>query len=314
MRRLRVLTWHVHGNYLHYLSHAEHDFAIATLPGHPPGHAGRVGALPWRPNVREVDADALARERFDLVLYQHRDHWQRDRMERLSAEQRRLPAVVLEHDPPQAHPTDTRHPAADEATLIVHVTPFNALMWDHGLAGVAVVEHGVAVPPDLRWRGDDSAGLVVINHLARRGRRLGADLFERARREVPLVLVGMDSERSGGDGEVGNTALPALMARHRYFFHPVRWTSLGLALVEAMHVGMPVVALAATEVPSIIRNGVNGFADTRLETLIDTMQRLRHDHALAAQWGQAARATARERFGIGRFADEWTRLLWRAAN
>ena len=39
-RRLRVLTWHVHGNYLYYQSQAPHDFYLLTLPGHPPGHAG----------------------------------------------------------------------------------------------------------------------------------------------------------------------------------------------------------------------------------------------------------------------------------
>lgn len=26
-KRLRVLTWHVHGNYLYYLSQAPHDFS-----------------------------------------------------------------------------------------------------------------------------------------------------------------------------------------------------------------------------------------------------------------------------------------------
>ena len=39
------------------------------------------------------------------------------------------------------------------------------------------------------------------------------------------------------------------MARRRLYLHPVRWTSLGLSLLEAMHLGMPVVALATTEVP-----------------------------------------------------------------
>ena len=37
------------------------------------------------------------------------------------------------------------------------------------------------------------------------------------------------------------------MARRRVYVHPLRWTSLGLSLLEAMHLGMPVVALATTE-------------------------------------------------------------------
>ena len=35
-RRLRVLTWHVHGNYLWYLTQAPHDFWLVTRPGNPP--------------------------------------------------------------------------------------------------------------------------------------------------------------------------------------------------------------------------------------------------------------------------------------
>ncbi len=53
-RRLRILTWHVHGNYLYYLTQAPHDFFLVTRPGHPPGSAGKVGALPWGDNVHEV--------------------------------------------------------------------------------------------------------------------------------------------------------------------------------------------------------------------------------------------------------------------
>ena len=53
-RRLRILTRHVHGNYLYYLTQAPHDFHVVTKPGHPPGYAGRVGVLPWGENVFEV--------------------------------------------------------------------------------------------------------------------------------------------------------------------------------------------------------------------------------------------------------------------
>ena len=52
------------------------------------------------------------------------------------------------------------------------------------------------------------------------------------------------------------------MAAYRFYFHPVRYTSLGLSLCEAMTVGLPVVGLATTELPTIIDHGVNGFVDT----------------------------------------------------
>lgn len=303
--RLRILTWHVHGNYLYYLSQVPHDFLLVTRPGYPPGYAGVGGQLPWGGNVFEVPYDEVPRTEFDCVLYQHRDHYARDREQLLSEAQRKLPAIYLEHDPPQEHPTNTLHPAQDPAMLLVHVTPFNALMWDSGVTPTRVIDHGVVVDESVRYTGQLARGISVVNHLARRGRRLGADVFAEASRRVPIDLVGMDAEAAGGLGEIPNPELAAFMARYRFFFHPIRYTSLGLAVVEAMSIGMPVVGLATTELATVIRNGVNGHIDTRVEGLVDVMRALIEDPQMAAGWGRAASRLARERFGIERFVADW---------
>jgi hypothetical protein len=121
----------------------------------------------------------------------------------------------------------------------------------------------------------------------------------------------MDAASAGGLGEVPNLELPGFMARYRFFFNPIRYTSLGLSVLEAMGIGMPVVALATTELPSVIVNGVNGYADTRIERLVEVMHELLRDPALARRWGDAAQHTVRERFGIERFAADWDRVLRR---
>lgn len=312
-QRLKILTWHVHGNYLYYLSQVPHDFYLVTKPGHPPGYAGAGGSLPWGDNVHEVPIDTLHEQCFDLVLYQSHLHFnERERL--LSPAQRQLPAVFLEHDPPQQHPTATRHPAADargegDGVHIVHCTPFNALMWDNGDAPVSVIEHGVTLPAGVRYTGKIEEGLVVVNNLRLRGRRLGADVFEHMRERLPLTLVGMDSQSLGGMGEIPNLELPAFMARYRFFFNPIRWTSLGLSVLEAMAVGLPIVGLATTEMTTVIHNDLNGYLDTRPARLVEVMRALLKDPDLARRWGDAARQTAQERFGIERFVRDWQLLF-----
>ena len=308
-RRLRILTWHVHGNYLYYLSQAPHDFLVLRDAQRSPGYAGRAGTLPWGDNVIEVPVEEVRRTRFDCVLYQSRTGWERDRLLLLSAEQQRLPRIYLEHDPPQEHPTDTRHFVDDPETVLVHCTPFNALMWDSSRTPVRVIEHGVKPLSEARYGGELERGIVVVNHLARRGRRLGADVFATVREQVPLDLVGMDAERAGGLGEVPNAALGAYMAPYRFFFNPIRWTSLGLAVVEAMTIGLPIVGLATTEMSTVVRNGHSGWVDTRLEVLVARMRELLADPAEARRLGENARRDALERFHIERFAAEWSRLL-----
>jgi len=304
-RRLRVLTWHVHGNYLYNLTQVPHDFWLLTDAQRSVHHTGRSGTLPWGDNVHEAPLERLAGMPFDVVLYQSRDAWERDRLQWLTPAQRALPRIVLEHDPPQQHPTDTPHWCDDPGALLVHVTPFNALMWDNGAVPVRVVEHGIQPLSEPAWTGEIQQGLVVVNNIQRRGRRLGLDLWQQASAQVPLRLVGMGSLEAGGSGEVAQHELPALMARHRFFFHPIRHTSLGLAAIEAMFVGLPVVGLATTELVTVIQSGHNGFIDTRPERLVEAMQQLLRDPALARQWGEAGQRTARERFGIARFVRDW---------
>lgn len=304
-RRLRILTWHVHGNYLYNLSQVPHDFFLVADAQRSTHHTGRSGALPWGDNVHEVREESVATEHYDVVCYQHRAQWERDRLLVLTEAQRALPRVVIEHDPPPEHPTDQRHWCDDPGALIVHVTHFNSLMWDNGGTPWRVVEHGVkplAAPP---WHGELARGLVVVNHLRTRGRKLGADLYTEVGRQVPLHLVGMDSESMGGAGEVSQLELPSVLAAHRFFFIPIRYTSLGLAVIEALHAGLPVVGLATTELASVIDSGNNGFVDTRMPRLVGVMRELLRDRALAGLWGQAGQRLARERFGIDRFVADW---------
>lgn len=312
-RRLRILTWHVHGNYMYYLSQVPHDFYLVSDADGTAGRAGRVGALPWGDNVHDAPVSAVRSMAFDAVLYQSRTAWNIDRHRVLSAAQRRLPTVYLEHDPPQEHPTNTRHWVDDRNVLLVHVTPFNALMWDSGPTPATVVEHGVKLLAPAVATYELPRGIVVVNHLRRRGRRLGADVYDRMARAVPLDLVGMASGDAGGLGEVANAELPAFMARYRFFFNPIRYTSLGLSIVEAMMIGLPVVGLATTELVTVIRNGDNGFVDTRLEPLVAGMQALIDAPHEAARLGANARRDAQARFGIERFVRDWVEVFARVA-
>ncbi|WP_034388903.1 glycosyltransferase [Deinococcus sp. YIM 77859] len=304
MRPLRILTWHVHGSYLYYLTQAPHEFYLPVKPGRPEGYGGRAGNFRWGENVHDVPAEEVPRGQFDAILFQSRKNYLEDQFELLSPEQRRLPRIYLEHDPPRETPTDTRHPVDDPEMLLVHVTPFNDLMWDSGRTPTRVIEHGVT-DPGPKWTGEKARGLTVVNGLQKRGRRLGADVFERVRQDIPLDLVGMDSQAVGGLGNIPLNDLPAFSAPYRFFFNPIRYTSLGLAVCEAMMLGLPIIGLATTEMATAVQNGVNGYVDTDVRRLIERMRQLLEDPGEARRLSAGAREVARERFSIERFARDW---------
>ncbi len=304
-RRKRVLTWHIHGNYLYYLTQAPHEFYLPVKPGLPEGYGGRAGTLPWGDNVHEVPAEEVRNQDFDVILFQSHKNYLEDQYEVLSDEQHKLPKVYLEHDPPRQNPTDTKHPVDDPHMLLVHVTPFNKLMWDNGQTPTTVVEHGVLVPKHVQYSGEMNCGVVVVNNLARRGRRLGADVFDYVRQEVPLDLVGMNSKEKGGLGELPHYDLLPFESRYRFFFNPIRYTSLGLAVCEAMMIGMPIIGLATTEMATVVHNDVSGYVDTDVDELVNYMKDLIQSPAKAKQLSEGARSYAQEHFNIDRFAHDW---------
>ncbi|MGF1479683.1 MAG: glycosyltransferase [Cyanophyceae cyanobacterium] len=308
MRPLKILTWHVHGSYLYYLTQTPHEFYLPVKAGTPEGYGGRLPNFPWGDNVRDIPAEQVRHQEFDCILFQSRRNYLQDQYEILAESQRQLPRLYLEHDPPQEQPTNTKHPVNDPNVLLVHVTHFNELMWDNGATPTCVIDHGVLVPP-VNYTGELARGLVVVNGLRTRGRRLGADVFEQVRAAVPLDLVGMDAESLGGLGEVPHQDLPALMSRYRFFFHPVRYTSLGLAVCEAMLVGLPLVGLATTELVTVVDNGVSGYVSTDVNALIEYMHKLIGDRSLALSLSAGAKRQAQQRFNIQRFIDDWNRVF-----
>lgn len=303
--RLRILTWHVHGSYLYYLTQAPHEFYLPVKPGKPEGYGGRLGGFAWGDNVHDIPADEVQHQSFDCILFQSRRNYQQDQHDILSEAQKQLPRLYLEHDPPREHPTDTQHIVNDPNILLVHVTSFNQLMWDSRSTPTCVIEHGVKVPEDVSYSGELARGLVVANGLRTRGRRLGADIFQNVRQSIPLDLVGMDAESLNGLGEIPHSLLPAFQARYRFFFHPVRYTSLGLAVCEAMLVGLPIVGLATTELATVVENDISGYVDTNISTLIARMQELIANPSKAKRLGRRARELAQERFHIQRFIRNW---------
>jgi len=306
--KIKILSWHIHGSYLYYLSQGNFEIYLPTSEKKSEGYIGRGTTFPFGDNVIEVPVGDLQNIQVDCILFQTPRNYKVDQYEILSEQQRQLPRIYLEHDPPQEVPTDTRHVVEDPEVTVAHVTHFNRLMWDCGAAPTRVIDHGVIVPP-AHWNGRLEKGIVVINNLNERGRRLGLDIFLEVRKHVPLDLIGMDTKKIGGLGEILHPQLPDFIKDYRFMFNPIRYTSLGLAVIEAMMVGLPVVGLATTEMVTVIRDGESGILNTNVEYLIAGMKKLLNDQDLAAKLGASGKQVVIERFNIDRFAKDWYRLI-----
>ena len=302
---MRILLWHVHGAWTTAFVQGGHDYVVPVLPGRGPDGRGLARTYDWPDSVSELAPGALCDEHFDVVVLQ-RPH-ELDRLLPQWLGHRDVPKVYVEHNAPQGRIAEMRHPAADRRDLLlVHVTHFNALFWDAGATPTRVIEHGI-VDPGHRYTGDLPRAAVVINEARRRARVTGTDLLDRFARTAPLDLFGIDAESLGGE-DLPQCDLHGAMARRRVYLHPIRWTSLGLSLLEAMHLGMPIVALGTTEAHEAVPPGA-GVVSTRLDVLAAEMRRLIDEPEEARERGTVARAAALERYGLERFLADWDDVL-----
>ena len=313
---MRVLLWHVHGSWTTAFVQGRHEYLVPVTADRGADGLGRARTYRWPASAVEITREEAADAEVDVVVLQRPHELPGRAAEWLGGRRpgREVPAVYLEHTAPQGRMNERRHVAADRDDLmVVHVTHFNELFWDCGSTPTRVIEHGI-VDPGERYSGEVPAAAVVVNEAGRRGRVTGTDLLERLGAAVPVDLFGMRSGRLAGAPGVRSVAdlaqdrLHAEMARRRLYLHPVRWTSLGLSLLEAMHLGMPVVALATTEVVEAVPPEA-GVVSTRIEVLADAARRLVADPELARLMGKAARVAAPGRYGLERFLGDWAALL-----
>ncbi|GAB2969272.1 glycosyltransferase [Streptomyces pseudoechinosporeus] len=319
---MNILLWHVHGSWTTAFVQGPHTYLVPVTPARDPDGLGRARTYSWPASVHEATPEELRDTPVDLVILQ-RPHELELAEQWLGGRRpgRDTPAVYLEHNAPDGDVPRTRHPFADRDDLtLVHVTHFNRLFWDCGSTPTEVIEHGI-VDPGQQYTGRLTRAAVVVNEPVRRGRYTGTDLLPALAEAAPLDVFGMRTEglaeRLGIPADRCRTAdlpqseLHAALAERRCYLHPVRWTSLGLSLLEAMHLGMPVVALATTEAVEAVPPGA-GILSTRPDVLARAVRHYMEEPGAAAEDGARARQAALGRYGLKRFLDDWERVMTEA--
>jgi glycosyltransferase involved in cell wall biosynthesis len=184
---------------------------------------------------------------------------------------------------------------------------------------VATVHHGL--PKDLLKFDPDGDGTLAF--LGRISPEKRPDRAIRIARAVGLRLVIAAKVASAdqnyweqvikplldeGDGvefigEVNEDGKQRLLGKARGMLFPIDWPEpFGLAMIEALACGAPVVAFKCGSVPSVIKHGVTGFV---VETMEEAIAATRELHRLSRQ---ACRDDFERRFTVERMAQQYLRV------
>ncbi|MCV7215608.1 glycosyltransferase [Mycobacterium crocinum] len=311
-----VLAWHVHGSWMESFVSGHHRYLLPLSPDRGPDGRGRCGR-DW-PRTEEVPFDRLRDADVDVVVLQRPEelemaHRWLDRRPGVD-----VPAVYVEHNAPRPAAATSVHPLADQSDIpIIHVTAFNRLMWDNGCAPTTIIEHGIA-DPGPRYTGEIPAAATMINEPVRRSRVVGTDLLGELGATIPIDVWGIGTNelndaphrrnRVTGLGDMPTARLWSEVAHRRVYLHTARWTSLGLSLVEAMFLGMPIVAVASTMAPLVVPEEA-GVVSADVAVLGRALNEYLVEETAAEIAGKAARSFALAHFGLGRFLSQWDDVI-----
>ena len=172
-------------------------------------------------------------------------------------------------------------------------------------AGVVVIQEIFGVNQHIRKMTD---GFAADGYLS-----LAPAIFDRVQRRMParLLLIGDGPERSlaeklareGGYADrttfLGNVAaIETILPAARLLLLPSDAESFGLAALEAMSCGVPVIGTAAGGLPEVVQDGVEGFLRPvgDVEGMSEGAIRLLEDDALWQRFSTAARLRAEREF------------------
>lgn len=136
---------------------------------------------------------------------------------------------------------------------------------------------------------------------------------ERSRAQMLVASLGLgDHVRFVGE-PADASALPMLLRASDVFLLPSQTESFGLAALEAMACGVPVVASDVGGLPEVIVDGVAGFLAPMgdVERMSTAARRLLVDEALFDRMSKAARQVAEERFSLRPTVDRYEALYRR---
>jgi glycosyltransferase involved in cell wall biosynthesis len=200
---------------------------------------------------------------------------------------------------------------------------------------ITVVHNGIDIERFERQSARSGSDPVLIGTVGHLAPIKGHDVFVRAaalisarRPEVRFVVIGEDKSpqmyhrRSLEDliAELGLIEIVAMPGWHddiasvlstlTLFVSAARSEPFGLAIVEAMAAGLPIVAAVSEGALEILEDGVTGklvpLDDP--DALAQTVNDLLNDPAECSRLGQNARLTARERFSLQRMAIDTERV------
>lgn len=249
---------------------------------------------------------------FDLVL-SHQKFGQFQIASQI-AEKLKLPLVNVEHTfpLPSWRKEDIQNLRELNADINIFITRYNQKGWGYSDTNSLVIEHGIDTElfkpnPEIKKKNHI---LSIVNDWIGRDIPCGYRFWKEVTEGLPVHPIGHTVGLSKPAKDLDDLIYE--MQSSRIFINTSQISPIPLSLLETMSCGTAIVTTATCEIPTIIKNGENGFITNDKKEIRQYLELLLKDEKLAEKLGNAARQTIIERFGLNRFLKDWAKIFEKA--
>jgi hypothetical protein len=263
-------------------------------------------------------------EPFDVIIIMHQPEWITENWDRIKHKK------VIWRSIGQSNPSveNQLRKMKYEGLKIVRYSPMEEQI--PGFIGEDTMIRFYKDPDEFNgWNGDTVRVINISQSLFARRVFCHYDQIMATTVGFPFLVYGNANDNLGplNGGELTYENLKGVLRDNRVFLYGGTWPACyTLSLIEAMMTGIPVVCLGTKmaeeineipqsdrfkfyEIPSIIKNGQNGYYSNDINELRDDLHQLLEDHDLAKRIGEAGRETAIQMFAKKKIKDQWQRFL-----
>ena len=211
--------------------------------------------------------------------------------------------------------------AVQRADRITSVSHFTANLAKQDLSTekpIQVIYNGVdeqRFTPNKRTQGKEIKVLFSGNLTQRKGAHWLLPIIQRLDERIVIYYTSGLRETSAlvahprlhPLGRIPHEKMPEVYREMDILLFPTVREGFGLAAVEAMACGLPVVATNGSALPEVVADGQGGFLCPLgdVEAFANAVQALADDASLRQQWGQFNRVEVEQRFTLARMVAEY---------
>jgi glycosyltransferase involved in cell wall biosynthesis len=315
---MKIFTWNVHGGYLSMFSKLNYELYIPYTEGRPYNYDGKTPGYEWSDNVYEISYNQINNINYDIILYQTAQHVMEEQYRCLSQSQiNDAYKIYIVHSPINDFDLVNKNLGVVEShineqmNLIVHIAEYTKKQWAKYMPSLSnksiVIYHSIPLSNIVATYSINRA-VCAINDIGIRADS-GRDEIKYLLKKIGIDLYGKNTEMIGGYGSIPRENLMSILSQYSIYINPTVHNSLPMTVLEAMSIGLPVIALNTTDLHIAITDGIEGYLCNTVDDIIDKYNYLLNNKSKIQGMGINAREKIKNYFSFDRFEKSWNSII-----